>query len=76
MTAKKHETEPAAEQDEAATPLSVAETIAGYRETAEFKRVISAVIDERISLFLTGDAGTGKSTLLRRLIEESRARGR
>jgi len=42
----------------------VAETIAGYRETAEFKRVISAVIVERVSLFLTGDAGTGKSTLL------------
>ena len=76
MTPKKHETEPATESSEAATPLSVAESIAGYRETTEFKRVISAVVDERVSLFLTGDAGTGKSTLLRRLIEESRARGR
>lgn len=76
MTAKKHVPEPAAEQAETATPLSVAESIAGYRETAEFKRVISAVIDDRTSLFLTGDAGTGKSTLLRRLIEESRGRGR
>lgn len=76
MTPKKHETEPATESSEAATPLSVAESIADYRETTEFKRVISAVVDERVSLFLTGDAGTGKSTLLRRLIEESRARGR
>ena len=76
MTAKKHEPVPAAEQDEAAMPPSVADTIAGYRETAEFKRAISAVIDERVSLFLTGDAGTGTSTLLRRLIEASRARDR
>ncbi len=76
MTPKKHETEPVTEPAEAAPPLSVAESIAGYRETTEFKRAISAVVDERVSLFLTGDAGTGKSTLLRRLIEESRARGR
>jgi len=76
VTPKKHETEPVTEPAEAAPPLSVAESIAGYRETTEFKRAISAVVDERVSLFLTGDAGTGKSTLLRRLIEESRARGR
>lgn len=60
----------------AAERSSVANTIAGYRETPAFTKVISAVVDDRVSLFLTGDAGTGKSTLLRRLLEESRARDR
>lgn len=76
MTAKKPATEPVDKPAAAADPPSVAETIAGYRETEAFQRVISAVVNDRVSLFLTGDAGTGKSTLLRRLIEESRARGR
>jgi len=58
------------------SPISVADTIAEYRETPAFTRVLSAVVDDRVSLFLTGDAGTGKSTLLRRLLEESRARDR
>jgi len=60
----------------AAASSSVADTIAGYQETPDFTKVISAVVNERISVFVTGDAGTGKSTLLRRLLEESRARGR
>ena len=76
MTAKKPAAEPINEPTAAAAPPSVAESVAGYRETATFKRVISAVVDERTSVFLTGDAGTGKSTLLRRLLEESQSRGR
>ena len=76
MTANKYEPESAAEAIAPSEPPSVPEVIPGYRETAEFKRVISAVLDNRASLFLTGDAGTGKSTLLRRILEESRARRR
>ena len=76
MTAKKQPIESVDKPAAAAGPPSIAETIAGYRETEAFRRVISAVVDDHVSLFLTGDAGTGKSTLLRRLIEESRARGR
>jgi ATP-dependent DNA helicase PIF1 len=60
----------------AACSSSVTDTIAGYRETSTFKKVISAVTNDRLSVFLTGDAGTGKSTLLRRLIEESRVKDR
>ena len=76
MTAKKQPIESVDKPAAAAGPSSIAETIAGYRETEAFQRVISAVVDDHVSMFLTGDAGTGKSTLLRRLIEESRARGR
>ena len=76
MTFKKTTAEPIDKLTEGAAPPSVAVTIAGYRETPAFKRVISAVVEDRDSVFLTGDAGTGKSTLLRRLLEESQSRGR
>lgn len=76
MNAEPTAAEPGQKPAAAAAPTSVADTIAGYRETPAFTKVISAVVDDRVSLFLTGDAGTGKSTLLRRLLEESRARDR
>lgn len=76
MTAEPSAAEPGKKPVVAAERSSVADTIAGYRETSAFTKVISAVVDDRVSLFLTGDAGTGKSTLLRRLLEESRARDR
>jgi ATP-dependent DNA helicase PIF1 len=76
MTANSPATDSTDKSQTVALSASVADTISGYRETPAFQKVISTVVDDRASLFLTGDAGTGKSTLLRRLLEESRARGR
>ncbi len=76
MTAGRPSDEPDDGKPPALPSPLIAEAIPGYRETMAFKEVISAVLVDRLSLFLTGDAGTGKSTLLRRLLEESRAIGR
>ncbi|KAI8972771.1 hypothetical protein BDB01DRAFT_809263 [Pilobolus umbonatus] len=42
--------------------------------SSEQKKVLKMVVDEEVSLFFTGSAGTGKSVLLRAIIDELRTK--